>query len=62
MDCAIQLSGANARARGESRFSNPFYSQQKMPAATGETIDKWNAKAEAWTFGWEMEDVMRASG
>jgi hypothetical protein len=55
----IQKAGANARARGESEASNPYYKSENMPAATGETVAEWQQKAEAWEFGWKMEDAMR---
>lgn len=60
MDEAIQKHGANARARRESYFDNPYLKAANMPAATGETLEAWNAKAEAWSFGWRMEDAIRA--
>lgn len=55
----IQRFGANARARGESKGSNPYYKSDAMPANTGETIEEWSAKQSAWELGWTMEDAMR---
>lgn len=62
MDEAIQRHGANARVRGESYFDNPYLKSANCPAATGETIEVWSAKHEAWAFGWEMENAIRACG
>ena len=56
---ALQREGATARAAGRSPFDNPFYAAEKMPAATGETVASWNERAEAWSFGFEMEHAMR---
>lgn len=55
----IQKMGANARALGRSVFDNPFYQAECMPAATGESINVWNGKAEAWNAGWRIEDAMK---
>jgi hypothetical protein len=55
----IQLHGANARARGESYMDNPYLKSANMPAKTGETIEEWAAKQEAWALGWQMEDMIR---
>lgn len=56
----IQLLGANARAQGLTVFDSPFYKPEAMPASTGETIEAWNAKQEAWSLGWTIEDAIRA--
>lgn len=54
-----QHCGANARASCVSQFRNPYYLPEAMPAATGETVIDWQAKAEAWLLGWQVEDAMR---
>lgn len=56
----IQRAGANARARGESQFSNPYLRSDAMPAVTGEEIEVWVSKARAWDAGWRMEDAIRS--
>lgn len=58
MDQSIVQRGANARALGVSRFDNPYFKRERMPISTGEDIEIWNAKAEAWSFGWNAEDMM----
>lgn len=55
----IQKFGANARAQGLNELDNPYYKASNMPAATGEPVAEWQEKAEAWTFGWKMEDTIR---
>lgn len=56
---ALQKQGANARAAGLTSIDCPFYKEDATPSATGETIDVWNAKVEAWRLGWTIEDAMR---
>lgn len=55
----IQKQGANARAMGISQFDNPYAKSAAMPAATGESIDEWQAKFDAWKLGWTAEDAMQ---
>lgn len=50
----IQKDGAKARTEGATPADNPYYKPENMPAATGETIPEWEAKACAWNFGWMM--------
>ncbi|TAX57099.1 hypothetical protein ELI01_18635 [Rhizobium leguminosarum] len=57
----IQKRGANARALGKSVFDNPFLKSEEMPRATGETIEEWQAKHDAWELGWRMENAMRSA-
>jgi hypothetical protein len=59
----IQKDGANMRAicGRLTLLQNPFYRLHNMPGNTGEPFEKWIKKAEAWEFGWRMEDAMRPS-
>lgn len=57
----LRRQGANARAFGQSEFDNPFYRPENMPAATGEAVSDWNAKAQAWRDGWLAEDLIRSN-
>lgn len=59
MSDEIQKQGANARAHGLSRYDNPFLKSTALPATTGETMEVWVAKHDAWNLGWTMEDAMR---
>lgn len=54
------MSGANAMALGMCFMDNPYYKQDAMPRATGESVEQWNRKAEAWNAGWAVEDIVRA--
>jgi hypothetical protein len=57
----LRLDGANARAMGHSVFDNPHFRSEAMPAATGESIEEWQQKCDAWYFGWVTEDAMRST-
>jgi hypothetical protein len=56
---ALEKDGARARALGRSQFDNPFLKSENMPAATGHSLEEWNAKRDAWQMGWTIEDAMR---
>ena len=57
----LQLDGANACAIGlSSKLDNPFYKPENMPAQTGESLEDWQAKAEAWNLGFEMDNSIRS--
>lgn len=56
---SLQKDGAEARAHGRSFLDNPFLKSSSMPAATGEPIDEWARKHDAWHLGWTMENAMR---
>lgn len=60
LDLAIQKNGANARAMGQGKFDNPLMKDAAMPRATGETLEQWVAKLDAWDLGWAVEDAMRS--
>jgi len=56
----IQRQGANSFAIGLNKSGrNPYYLIENMPASTGETIDDWAKKANAWQMGWAMERLKR---
>lgn len=59
----IQKDGANSRAVNGplSSLRCPYYHADKMPAATGESIEEWQAKVDAWQLGWQAEDAIRDS-
>ena len=48
--------GANARRLGHTAFRNPFLVPVNWPQATGESGKGWQAKADAWLIGWELEE------
>lgn len=53
--------GANARAAALSALDNPFYKAEAMPAATGESVERWLPKVQAWDLGWQIEDAIRGA-
>lgn len=55
----LQRAGANACALGRSELDNPFLRSAACPAATGETLDVWMAKYDAWHLGFTLEALMR---
>jgi len=57
----ILRQGATARAVGRTEIENPFYQPEKMPSTTGEPVDAWASKAEAWNTGWRIEDAMKGN-
>lgn len=54
----IQKAGANARAMGRTEFDNPYLQESELPRATGEPVEKWLAKWEAWQLGWKLEGAV----
>lgn len=52
-----QHDGMKARSRGLGYGSNPFMAKERMPQITGEPIAEWRQKAEAWLFGWLLENA-----
>jgi len=55
----IERRGANARAAGLSLHDCPFFDSEVMPGRTGETIEAWSKRVEAWRRGWMLEDAVR---
>ncbi|MCJ8518489.1 hypothetical protein ABID21_001189 [Pseudorhizobium tarimense] len=47
----------NARSRGLGHDANPFLARERMPQETGEPVAEWREKAEAWLFGWLLENA-----
>lgn len=56
---SIEKAGAVARASGRYEFDNPYFRSGQMPAATGESLQDWSIKAEAWKRGWTIENAMK---
>jgi hypothetical protein len=55
----IQRAGANAKARGESIFDNPYLKSAALPANSGDTPEQWEAKRLNWEIGYRAEELMR---
>jgi hypothetical protein len=59
LDHPIVKHGAEARARGESVFDNPYAEPENMPSAADEGTVEWLEKHDAWVVGWRLEDLTR---
>lgn len=57
-----QERGMNARILGLPSSDHPLLKPDRQPDATGETVEIWQMKCDAWMFGWSIEDNMRQSG
>ena len=49
----LEREGATAAARGLSWQSNPYLRRDLMPASTGESLNRWARKHDAWQRGFE---------
>ena len=47
---------------GKARIENPFFDLFNMPDQTGDLIDEWMSKVEAWYSGWDHADSLSAVG
>lgn len=52
-EAALEREGAGAAHAGQSWQSNPYLRRQNMPLATGETVQLWSRKHDAWQRGFE---------
>jgi hypothetical protein len=51
----LQRQGAKAAARGEAPTSNPLLLTINMPASTGESLQEWSLRYDAWQAGYEWQ-------
>ncbi len=56
----IIAAGANARGMGRSLLDNPYLHQDRVPMATGESLEVWESRHDAWEAGWLLEDSVRS--
>ncbi|MFN7023302.1 MAG: CrpP-related protein [Pseudorhizobium sp.] len=54
---AYQDEGMLARSHGLGHHANPFLAREHVPQTTGEPVIEWRQKAEAWLFGWLLENA-----
>lgn len=52
---AARRSGARAASQGSCWQANPYLLAANMPAATGESIDEWCKRHDAWQAGHQEE-------
>lgn len=55
----LQRQGAKAAARGETAGTNPLGHARNKPPATGESVDKWLQRHDAWEQGHEAQSISR---
>jgi hypothetical protein len=55
----IQRDGADAAREGKSLLDCPFFKAAAMPHHTGEPIDQWHARVDAWEAGWRIASLVR---
>jgi hypothetical protein len=58
---ALQEQGGAARPVGTLITSNPLYQEEFAPGVTGEDMEDWLEKAQAWARGWTLEDTTRGT-
>lgn len=56
----LERQGAKAAVRGDDSGSNPLLQKQNMPASTGEALQEWGRRYEAWRAGYEQQ-VLKAA-
>jgi hypothetical protein len=57
----LERQGAKAAARGDGPLSNPFLCGPNMPASTGESLQEWASRHDAWQDGYQLERRARQS-
>ena len=55
----LQRQGAKASARGESNGANPLSRARNLPAATGESAQRWSQRSDAWDLGHQVHAESR---
>ena len=55
----LERQGAKAAVRGEGVQSNPLLLALNMPIATGESLQEWSARYDAWRAGYANQRVAR---
>ncbi|CUJ62123.1 MAG: hypothetical protein J0I68_30300 [Achromobacter sp.] len=51
----IQKLGAQAAREGLTLFDCPYFRAKALPGYTGESIQSWKLKVDAWELGWQVE-------
>jgi hypothetical protein len=52
-ESVLEQDGARAAQDGRSWQCNPYLRRENMPQATGETLQEWSRKHDAWQRGFE---------
>lgn len=53
----LERQGAKAAVRGEDVESNPLLLQRNMPGSTGESLQEWSLRYDAWRAGYERQVI-----
>jgi len=51
----LQRQGAKAAARGDTPQANPLLADPNAPTATGEDLDQWVERVQAWQSGFDAQ-------
>ena len=57
----LERQGAKAAVRGDEAGSNPLLLQHNMPASTGEDLQEWGRRYDAWRAGYEQQVLKPAA-
>ena len=57
----IHRDGASAAQEGKSLLDNPYFKAAAMPNHTGEPIEEWHARVDAWESGWREATLKRSA-
>jgi len=58
----LRRQGAKAAARGEHSISNPMGEHSNMPGSTGESVDTWQLRKQAWQRGHDAQSKAIGAG
>ena len=58
----LERQGAKAATRGDAAASNPMLLLRNMPGSTGETLQEWGLRYDAWRAGYEKQVLKPAAG
>jgi hypothetical protein len=51
----LSRQGAKSAARGDTPAANPMDAAENTPPATGETVEEWRARRDAWQAGYDQQ-------
>jgi hypothetical protein len=55
----LHRQGAKAAARGDDLLSHPLERHANLPAVTGESLDLWLERRDAWLAGFRRQGHVR---
>ncbi|WOB10150.1 CrpP-related protein [Piscinibacter gummiphilus] len=51
----LSRQGAKSAARGDSPPVNPMDATENTPPSTGESVEEWRARRDAWQAGYDQQ-------